>query len=301
MILVTGASGLLGTSILTRAPQRAGGKVVGIARSRLRVGKTAIQQLDLTTSAATQEFIYKLHPSTVIHCAAATDVDWCEDHPDEAHEINVIASQRLAQLAQELDAQFVYVSTDSVFDGHEGNYRESDIPHPLNVYAETKLSAERAVLKSHSSPLIVRVNFYGSKKGKLADWIVDQLSTGKPIPGFTDVFFCPLLAQDLGDVIFEMLDAELTGIYHVVGSEKISKYEFAVRLATIFGFNPDLVSPSLLNDAKLRAARPRDLSLSSAKVSAALDRAMPDVDSGLQKFKRLRDSGCCQDETPALQ
>jgi dTDP-4-dehydrorhamnose reductase len=88
----------------------------------------------------------------------------------------------------------------------------------------------------------------------------------------------------LADTIFDLLDAKLAGIHHVVGSEKISKYEFAVRLATTFQFDPELVEPSELRNAGLRAARPRDLSLSSAKVSLALGRKMPDVDAGLKKF-----------------
>jgi dTDP-4-dehydrorhamnose reductase len=287
MILVTGASGLLGTSLLSRA-QQTSRKVAGISRTNeVRVSGIRVQPLELTDPSATRQFILELHPSTIIHCAAATDVDWCEDHPDEAHEINTTASEYLASLAQEIRACFVQVSTDSVFDGEKGNYSETDVPRPLNEYAKTKLSAERAVLAVHSSPLIVRVNFYGSgelKKRKLAAWVLHQLRAGRRVQGFTDVFFCPMFASDLADTIFDLLDAKLTGLHHVVGSERISKYEFAVRLATTFEFDPELVVPSVLRNAALRAERPRDLSLNSAKVSAALSRKMPDVDSGLQKF-----------------
>jgi len=287
MILVTGASGLLGASLLSRAQQTAR-KAAGTSRTNeVRVSGIHVQPLELTDPSATRQFIFERHPSTIIHCAAATDVDWCEDHPDEAHEINTTASEYLARLAEEIGACFVQVSTDSVFDGEKGNYSETNVPRPLNVYAKTKLSAEKAVLAAHSSPLLVRVNFYGSselKKRKLAAWVLAQLRAGRRVQGFTDVFFCPMFAKDLADTIFDLLDAKLAGIHHVVGSEKISKYEFAVRLATTFQFDPELVEPSELRNAGLRAARPRDLSLSSAKVSLALGRKMPDVDAGLKKF-----------------
>jgi dTDP-4-dehydrorhamnose reductase len=290
MILVTGASGLLGSSVLLRALEMQK-EVVGIYhRYSFRPSGAASHSIDLTDFNATRTAVATRRPSTIIHCAGATNVDWCEDHPEEAHRMNTSASSFLAQLANEINAKFVYVSTDSVFDGTHGHYSETDLPVPVNVYAQTKLLAEQEVQRAHSSVLIVRVTFYGRNvqpKQNLAEWVLDQLRQGKSVPGFTDVYFCPILVNDLAEIILEMLDRDLGGIYHVVGAEKVSKYEFASRLATVFGFNPTLVVPSKIADAQLRARRPRDTSLNTEKISRALGRPMPGVDSGLQRFHAL--------------
>lgn len=289
-ILITGASGLLGSAIVTRALET-NREVVGICyRHPIRIAGAEIRAIDLTDALAIRNLIADLRPSAIIHCAAATNVDWCEDHPEAAAELNVAVSARLAQLATETNARLVHISTDSIFDGNKGNYCETDEPLPLNTYARTKLQAEREVLQYCPSALMARVNFYGwnvQKRLSLAEWVLDQLSKDTPVPGFTDVFFCPLLANDLAEILLAMLDRGLSGIYHVVGSERVSKYEFAVRLATRFGFDPAQVTPSSIANAPLRAPRPRDTSLCTAKISKALDRAMPNVDIGLEKFKAL--------------
>ncbi len=292
MILITGASGLLGACILGRGME-SGREVVGIARNRTRLQGVDIRVVDLTDPNATRGFVAGLRPSVVIHCAAATDVDWCEDHPREAEALNTAGARHLAHLAREVGARFVQISTDSVFDGLAGDYSETDQPKPLNVYARTKCAGEEAVLQVHPQALVLRVNFYGSggrlRKQKLAEWILGQLKLGLPVRGFTNVFFCPLFVGDLAQTVFEMLDHELTGLYHVVGSEKVSKYEFAVRLATTFGFESGLVVPSCSTHARLRAARPLNTSLRTEKLRRALGHGMPDLNSGLQRFKRACD------------
>jgi dTDP-4-dehydrorhamnose reductase len=290
MILVTGASGLLGSSVLLRTLE-VRKEVVGIYnRYPFRPSGAAAHSIDLTDFDATRRAVTALRPSTIIHCAAATNVDWCEEHMHEAHRINVKASSFLAQLANEINAKLVYVSTDGIFDGTRGHYSETDLPAPLNVYAQSKVLAEQEVQQAHSSALIVRLTFYGRNvqpKQSLAEWVLDQLRQGRAVPGFTDVYFCPILVNDLAEIILEMVDRDLSGIYHVVGAEKISKYEFASRLATTFGFNPAQVAPSKIADAQLRARRPRDTSLNTEKVSRALGRSVPGVDTGLQRFHAL--------------
>jgi dTDP-4-dehydrorhamnose reductase len=156
------------------------------------------------------------------------------------------------------------------------------------------LLAEKEVLAAHPDSIIVRVTFYGwsnlRHKPSLAEWILNQLKHGLDVPGFTDVFFCPILANDLAGILLEMHDRELSGVYHVVGSEKISKYEFAVRLAKLFGFDPARVLRSSIDAAKLGAPRPKDTSLDCNKISEALGRSMPDVDAGLRRFKEAGES-----------
>lgn len=290
MILVTGASGLLGSSVMLRALET-GKKVVGIYNRHPFCPQGASGcSIDLTDFNATRKTVGSLQPSTIIHCAAATNVDWCEEHQQEARAINTGVPAFLARLAKEINSKFVYVSTDSVFDGRRGNYSETDTPAPLNVYAQTKLEAEEEVQRTDSSVLIVRLNFYGfnvQPKQSLAEWVVDQLRLGNRVPGFTDVYFCPILVTDLAEIMLAMVDRALSGIYHVVGAEKISKYEFARRIAMIFGFEASQIVPTRIADAKLRARRPQDTSLNTGKITCALNRALPNVDSGLQRVQVL--------------
>jgi dTDP-4-dehydrorhamnose reductase len=292
MILVTGASGLLGAAIVLRACE-IGKQVVAVSnRHLLRMPGVEACRVDLTDFPATRKIITTLRPASVIHCAAATNVDWCEDHVEQAHRINVCASSFLAELAREINARFVYVSTDSIFDGEKGNYSEVDRPGPLNVYARTKFAAEQDVVRIHQNSLVVRVNIYGwnaQDKQSLAEWIVTQLSAGKELAGFTDIYFAPILVNHLAEILLTMLDRRMSGLYHVTGSETISKYDFAKRVAVAFGFKPERVVAVRAQEAKLRAPRPRNTSLNTEKICKELGRPMPDIESGLRMFKALHE------------
>jgi dTDP-4-dehydrorhamnose reductase len=294
MIVVTGASGLLGVSVVTYA-RDLGREVVGIChRHFLRIPGIQFCGVDLTDRKAVSALFATLRPEGIIHCAAATNVDWCEDHPELAEQANVQASSFLAETAQELDARFVYISTDAVFDGKRGNYSETDQPAPLSVYAKSKWRGEQEVLRRHSSPLIVRVTIYGwnaQPKQSFAEWVLGEIAAGKQVRGFSDVYFCPMLANDVAEVLLTILDRGLTGLYHVVSSERVSKFDFARRVATAFNLGVDRVVPMSIGESKLRAQRPVDPSLSTAKISAALGRTMPDVDTGIHGFRELQQSG----------
>lgn len=294
MILVTGASGLLGATLVSLA-QEQGREVVGLYyRHPVHIAGVKLLPADLADQAETFRIFRDLKPSSVVHCAAATDVDWCEEHPDEAHRVNVTVPAAIARISSRTGVRLLYISTDSVFDGERGNYDEADTPAPVNEYAKTKLQGEREVLRQHPTASIARVNLYGwnaQKKNSLAEWVLRQLTLGKVVPGFSDVFFCPLLANDLADVMLALLDQDLGGLYHVVGSEAVSKYEFARRVASTFGFDPGQVMPARTADARLKARRPRDTSLNTKKISAVLGRPMPDIEAGLRNFARLRESG----------
>jgi dTDP-4-dehydrorhamnose reductase len=291
MLVITGASGLLGASML-RSAVELGEEAVGLChRHPIHDPSVRVEKVDLTDSRATRKLLLDLQPEAIVHCAAATDVDWCEDNPEETQAINVQASAILAETASTLNARFVYVSTDSVFDGKRGNYAETDEPGPVNVYARSKLCGERETLRCNPSSTVVRLSIYGwnaQNKVSLAEWVVRQLEDGRDVPGFTDAFFTPILVNNLVTLLFAMLQKELTGLYHVAGSERISKFEFARRVAATFGFDPARVVPCQVKDMNLRAIRPLDVSLNTRRIQTKLGRSMPDVDSGLREFRELR-------------
>ena len=294
VLFVTGASGLLGSAILLGAHD-AGVSVAGLYwQHQLNVPGATTHKIDLRNREATRRTLSLLRPEAVINCAAATNVDWCEDHPQEADEINAQVPGTLAEMARVLGARFVHISTDAVFDGKTGNYSETDPTGPVNEYAKSKLRGEQEVLRHHPESLIVRVNIYGwnaQEKCSLPEWMLRELSAGKQVPGFTDVWFCPMLVNDLAELIFAAIERRLRGLYHVAGSEKISKYDFARKVAETFEFDPGAVKPTRMAEANLRAPRSPDMSLNTDKIVHALERQMPDVKSGLSRFRHLRDTG----------
>jgi dTDP-4-dehydrorhamnose reductase len=293
-VVVTGASGLLGACVALLA--RDGGAAVTALYDHhpIRPPGVDTRPLDLLDDAAVRALVSELRPRWVVHCAAATGVDWCEDHPDGARRINAGASGVLARAAADVGARLAYVSTDSVFDGARGGYTEDDAPAPLNAYARSKLEGEARVREALPGALVLRTNLYGwnaQAKQSLAEWMLARLEAGETVPGFTDVVFAPLLANDLAAMILEMLGRGMTGTWHLAAAGACSKYDFARALAREFGHDPGRVAPALSSDAAFHAPRPRDTSLDATRAAAALGRPMPTVAEGLRRFRTLREDG----------
>jgi dTDP-4-dehydrorhamnose reductase len=292
-ILITGASGLLGSNFLLAARQRSGNIVALYHSHPLKFPGVQTIKIDLTDRTTVKELIRNYQPEWIVHCAALTNVDWCETNRDETWRVNVEVPRQLAATAREVGSGLVYISTDSVFDGKIGNYSEEGLPKPLNVYAESKLTGEKAVQAELDGSLIVRTNIYGwnaQDKLSLAEWMIGRLETGQELPGFHDIVFTPILVNDLSEAVLDMMELKLKGVYHVAGSQACSKYEFAVQVSSVFGLNKDLIRPVAANSADLKALRPKDTSLRTDKISAILCRKMPDIEAGLRRFKSLRDS-----------
>lgn len=233
-------------------------------------------------------------PDWVINCAALANVDQCEASPDRASQLNSELPAELAHYVARGGARLIHVSTDAVFDGQRGDYTEADQPNPLSVYARTKLEGERAAAQADPEAIIARVNMYGwslSGKRSLAEFFFYSLQSGKPVKGFTDVYFCPLLVNDLARCFFRMLAAGLSGLYHVVCPDCVSKHDFGVAIARQFGFDPALIAPSSVAEAGLEAARSPKLTLRADKLTAALGEPLPTLSTGLHRFYTLYQQG----------
>lgn len=293
MILVTGASGLLGANFVSVARKHDRHLVALTHRYSLPDRDVRSVTVDLTDQQEVKKLIHDLRPTWIVHCAALTNVDLCEEQPETATLVNTTASRNLASEARMVDAGFVYISTDSVFDGEKGQYSEDDRPNPLNVYGQSKLAGEMAVIEELAESLVIRTNIYGwnvQKKLSLAEWMLTKLEAGEPLPAFEDVIFSPILVNDLSEILISMMDRRLKGVYHVAGSESCSKFQFAVTVADVFGLDRGVIQPTSIANAGLKAPRPRKTSLSTVKASEALGTPMPDLLSGLQRFKLLRGS-----------
>jgi dTDP-4-dehydrorhamnose reductase len=223
------------------------------------------------------------------------DLDQCEQHPEWAHLLNAELPREVALRAKAWGARLIHISTDAIFDGQAKEYREDDEPSPQNVYARTKLAGENAVLDAYPEALVARVNFFGwSRTGQrsLAEFFYNKLRAGdNDLKGFTDAFFCPLLVTDLADLLSQMLDLNLNGLYHLFSCEPVSKYDFGVRIANLFGYHPGLIKPVSITEVVLEARRSPNLIMNTDKLASALGKQPPDITQGLVRWFEQHQKG----------
>lgn len=233
--LVTGALGQLGTDVVRRF-EAAGHEVVGID----------IDEADLTDAAQTAQVIADHSPELVIHCAAYTAVDKCEEEPDLARLVNETGSRNVAGAARARGSRLIAISTDYVFDGaKDGPYVEGDEPNPQSVYGVTKLAGERATLEAHPDAAIVRTSWVcGEHGGNIARTALRvALATDGPLRFVDDQHGCPTFTADLADGLLRVATAELTGVMHVTNQGPTTWFEFVREVLRCGGFDPARVEP----------------------------------------------------------
>lgn len=288
-ILIIGATGMLGSAIMmTTTDYELWGTYLG-----KKPISEKILELDITNKKQVENFLYNNNPDAIIHTAALTNVDFCENNPDIAKKVHVKGTQFLLQIAKEIDAYFLYISTDSVFDGKKGNYKEVDIPNPLNVYAQTKYEGELEVLKYQNSS-IVRTNIYGFNwlpKQSIAEWILSTLRKEKNINLFKDVHFSPILVNNLSEILFEIIELKLKGVFHVAGSNSITKLGFGELIADIYNLKKKVINPISIGTLNLKAQRPLNPSLNCEMIQKKVNTKLLTVEEGLLLFKTLEKSG----------
>ena len=263
-ILLTGGTGLLGKT-LARLLSKEQHQIVAIVRK-----KTAANPFfetfegDLTQIHTLQNLFSSHRFDAVLHCAANTDLRFCEQNPNQAYAINAQAAQNLCQLADP-KTRFIHLSTDSVFDGVAGNYTEKSLTNPLNHYAKTKLEGEKLVLETNPNALVLRTNLYGtgSPSGQtLAEWAIQNLKQNNVISGFADVYFNPLNTTQLAQIINKLIEKpNIKGILNVGCKEFISKYDFVNLIAQQLNITQPNLNPTSIETANQYPKRPQNTTL----------------------------------------
>jgi dTDP-4-dehydrorhamnose reductase len=296
--LVTGATGLLGLNLSLLAA-RQGHAVTGLVNTRSLQGVSFdVRQVNLLDRDAALKTIEASRPEAIIHCAAIASINAAEQQPELAQQLNGEVPGWLAEAARRWSVPFVHISTDAVFNGETGNYTEEDATDPLSVYARAKLAGEQAVQAANPDAAIARTVFYGwslSGRRSLAEFFFNQLTAGEQMKGFTDLQFCPLYVEDLAQALLEMIEKQLSGVYHVVGPDRLSKYDFGVRIAERFGLDPDLITPVSMNGLDRGAPRSLNLTLNTDKIEQALGHALPGLAAGLDRFYERWQAGYPQE------
>ena len=266
LILITGAAGLIGHYLVKTAPRWAPQwDVRGITR----------QDVDLTDAAGVTGVVRSLKPVAIIHCAALSRTKDCEQDPESAHRINVAATTQLAQLSQ--DIPFLFLSSGEVFDGRTGWYSEKEESNPINVYGRTKLEAERVVLQN-SGHTVVRIVLTAGMSETGDRSFIEEMSriakTGGGVTLYGDEFRCPLPAGVIARAIWELVDCKLPGLYHLGGSERLSRWEIGEALLPRY---PELTGRLMKGSARnhVGSPRPADLSLRCDKIQSLLSFRIP--------------------------
>jgi len=290
-ILITGANGLLGQKLCRDFS--ASHEVTACdlhPQSFAPLPGVTYRSLDVTNQPGTRLHIQNTNPQVIINAAAYTDVDRCETHKKEAWVVNVGVVENLVRVCQERKIKLVQLSTDYVFDGENGPYSEEDLPQPVSFYGETKLESEMAIKQSGIDYLLVRTNvLYGTGNNVRQNfllWLLEKLSHGDKIKIITDQFNNPTLADNLSLCMLEMVEKELSGIFHVGGAEYLSRYDFAVKAAHKFEFDPALISHTQTEFLEQKATRPHWGGLKTDKVRKVLRTKLLDVEEGLEQVKK---------------
>ena len=301
-IFITGISGLLGLNIahhlLALNANHESNDRFSVSGCYLnhpvRIAGVQASTMDLANRSALQETLLHIEPDVVVHTAALTDVDRCETGPDVAHQLNVVAARNVAAVAANLGTRLVHISTDQLFNGTQEWTGEDDQPTPINVYGETKWLAEQAVAEECPEALIIRTNFFAwgtPVRTSFSDWILRGLKQQEKLTMFTDVFFTPLLANQLADLVLQLLSKRATGVFHVAGRDRLSKYDFALRLAEAFGYSKERILPITVQDFPFKARRPSEMALKTQRAEQELGISMPSVGQGLQRLLELKKQG----------
>ena len=272
-LLLTGATGYIGRRL---APAVQGAWRVFRA-SRTAAGEGALD-LDLSNSDSIRRAFDAAAPKVVIHTGAESDPDACEKDPDRAKRVNVDAVKTLAALCGASGTRLIHFSTDLVFDGERGWYTEDDVPCPSGVYARGKLASEEAALVRAPGAVVLRISTaYGKPLGGrpgFIDGMRARLAAGEAVSAFTDQWRTSTAADQLPEVLVKLLaDPDIEGLFHWGGAERATRFETAVTFARVMGFNENLIHPGRAVDVKFASPRPRDSSLDSSRLAAAIGMA----------------------------
>lgn len=271
-VLITGGSGLLAVN-WTQSIRNHYLVILGLHKNLVELAGAKSIWLK---SHSVENLIFQFSQAgvdTIVHTAGLTNVEICEASPNLAYKLNVSLAENVAQAAHALGLKLVHISTDHLFSGDNSFSSEEALPDPLNVYGKTKAEAELRVMSACPSALVVRTNFYGwgtKYRQSFSDFVIRSLRAKDPIALFDDVYFTPIIINDLVRVTHQLIDLGARGIFNIVGNDRVSKKVFGELLADKFGLDKSLIRSIAFSERGDLVARPLDMSLSNSKITEFL-------------------------------
>lgn len=285
MLLITGGSGFVGRNL------------AGFFSPRLPVATTYLShptapgsaarsfQLDVRDPEAVFSVFERAAPTAVIHAAGNKDIRFCEEHPEEAYRINAVGTRNVARACRRFGATMIYVSTDLVFSCTEGNYREDESPRPRLAYGESKLAGERFALEALEDVAVCRSGGIYGQGSPLLRWLAAEVEAGRRVECFVDVFNTPTYAENFAEMIEAVLRQRLAGVFHTVGRERVSRFDFFRSYARAFGLDVNALAPVSGAGLKEKLLLQPDSSLSVEQTAGKLGVVFNSVTEGFARLK----------------
>lgn len=277
-VLITGAAGFIGRHLVDAL---SGQYRLALFDLKPKVDGP-IEALDVTQADAVREVVHRFRPGVVIHLAGIKNLNYCESHPQEALLVNTESTRFLAGAAVEVGARMVFISSDYVFDGKRGNYRETDVPNPATIYGKTKFEAEKYIAQTCSHYTILRSSAVYGKGGVFFSWIVESLFANQSVEAFVDAYFTPTYVGDVVWAFAHIIENDLTGIFHVAGRTVTSRYEMAKQIALHLNVGSKLVKPASVKGSGLLIAQ--NSSLNCEQTSKLLNKEFLSLSQGLERL-----------------
>jgi dTDP-4-dehydrorhamnose reductase len=273
IVLITGGTGLLGIN-LSACIFNEYDVYLGVNNRNVKVPFANTVNLSFNNFDSLYKEIKGILPNIIINTSGITNVELCEIDIEKAFNVNAYLAGNLARISASINSKFIHISTDHLFNGDFSFKSEISFPDPLNIYGKSKLEGEKLVRLYNKNALILRTNFFGwgtNYRKSFSDFIIENLRNHRPISLFNDVFYTPILIQSLVSVIRILIFNNKFGIYNIVSSEKISKYDFGILVARVFNLNEKLINQISFFDKSNLIKRPLDMSLSNEKLKNDLE------------------------------
>ena len=282
--LVTGSAGLVGQQVV-KYLSKSNQVFSCYNESKPEYGDSV--KMDLKNYEMISSVLTEIKPDVVIHLGAMTGVDICEKEKTSASEINTKATEIIAKECSKLNSFLVYVSTDYVFDGNFGMYKEDDVANPLGFYGKSKLEGEKAVQNFSTNWCIARTStpfgLHPTKKS-FPMWVIENLQKQKQIDVLIDQFTSPTYIPNLSRMLIEISERRITGIIHAAGASKISRYQMASMVSDKLNLDGTLLKQISMNKMKWVAQRPKDSSLDVSRASSILNEKPQKIEQSLNLF-----------------
>ena len=231
-----------------------------------------------------QKLILEKKPDVILNTMGFSNSDFCETNLEKVYALHVQVTEKITTLCSKINSKIIFLSTDYVFDGQKGNYVETDETNPINYYGHTKNLAEKITLKNKNNLVLRTAMIYGSSpKVRFLRYVIENLSNNQEINTYDDIFNSATNLSELTNGISKAIEFNANGIYHMVGSNCVSRFDFATAVAKVFNFNEELIKPVSINSAKLKAERPVNACLNNSKAEKAFDIKFSSINEGIKQ------------------
>ena len=293
-VVVTGSNGLLGQSLINLLlKEKEVYKVFGLSRGDNRSGRDDFSyiSIDITNEKKLKEILLETEPNVIINTAAMTQVDDCEGDRKACDLLNVSVVEWLGEISEKIEAHLIHLSTDFIFDGIKGNYKETDVPNPLSYYGVSKLKSEEFLINSKISYTILRTilvfgKVYDMSRSNIVLWVKSMLEKGKEITIVDDQFRSPTYVEDLALACKIAMDKKAKGIFNISSNELLSVYEIVQQIADVFHLDKKLIKAISTSTLNQTAPRPAKTGFDLSKTNRVLEFYPESFKESLEKFRQ---------------